>query len=47
MSVLIMESDRDIRKLGDELDKLVKSKAVDLGLASSGDTTPNNIPIWT
>jgi hypothetical protein len=32
MSVLIMESDRDIRKLGDELDKLVKSKAVDLGL---------------
>ncbi len=32
MSVLIMESDRDMRKLGDELDKIVKSKAVDLGL---------------
>ena len=27
MSVLIMESDRDMRKLGGELDKIVKSKA--------------------
>ena len=27
MSVLVMESDRDMRKLGDELDGIVKSKA--------------------
>jgi len=36
MSVLIMESDRDLRTLGDELDKIVKSKAVDLGVKAPG-----------
>ena len=32
LSVLIMECDRDMRKLGEELDRVVKSKAVDLGV---------------
>jgi len=34
ISILIMESDSDIRELGNNLEKILKSKAVDLGIGA-------------
>ncbi len=45
MSVLIMESDRDLRTLGERLDEIVKSKAVDLGVKAVLAANPGSAAV--
>ena len=40
VSILIMESDRDIREIGTQVEEIVKSKAVDLGIKAIVATNP-------
>lgn len=45
LSILIMESDRDIRRLGGEVDNLVKSKAADLGVKAVLAANPGSAAV--
>lgn len=45
MSILIMESDSDIRNLGKNLEKIVKSKAVDLGIKAVIAASPGSAAV--
>ena len=45
ISVLIMESDQDIQELGQQIEKIVKSKAVDLGISALIAANPGSAAV--